>query len=579
MRKTVLVFAVVALLFTGMIATITAPTVASSNGMVAAVNNYAAEAGAKILEMGGNAVDAAIAVSLALGVVEPYASGIGGEGYAVITMADGSKFAIDFRSTAPMLATYEALTEKGLRIGTITRTPMGICVPGVLAGIREAWLLGATLPFSVLAQPAIDLARNGFLIDQTFSQTTADNYELLLKNAFEFLNEGFVWETGTLYKNPELADTLERIVEEGIDTFYFGSLADEIEEFMIETDGFMRKSDLEIYNAIIREPLHGTYRGYDLFVPHPPVSGPQLLAVLNTLENFNLPAMSWDDPLAIHIIQQALILGDVDRRTYISDPDFHDLPYEGFMSKDYAKTRFMAISMNKTLDYPYTNYLGDAYPFQEGATYQEALLAAVAEVASNASDIDESPSTTHFSIVDKDGNAVAWTQTLSSFFGTTTYFKGFFFNNEMGNYASSYRPGDVINLTGGMRPRTTICPTVIMKDGEVRWVVGTPGGARIMSMMVNLVVELIDFNLPVDKAIRLPKFTGMWNDTTLRIEAGYPETTLNFLEKVLGHKLNIYNTYPDLYFGGPNIIAVEENGMMIGAGSIRRGGFASAPEF
>ena len=578
MRKTVLVFAVVALLFTGMIATITAPTVASSNGMVAAVNNCAAEAGAKILEMGGNAVDAAIAVSLALGVVEPYASGIGGEGYAVITMADGSKFAIDFRSTAPMLATYEALTEKGLRIGTITRTPMGICVPGVLAGIREAWLLGATLPFSVLAQPAIDLARNGFLIDQTFSQTTADNYELLLKNAFEFLNEGFVWETGTLYKNPELADTLERIVEEGIDTFYFGSLADEIEEFMIETDGFMRKSDLEIYNAIIREPLHGTYRGYDLFVPHPPVSGPQLLAVLNTLENFNLPAMSWDDPLAIHIIQQALILGDVDRRTYISDPDFHDLPYEGFMSKDYAKTRFMAISMNKTLDYPYTNYLGDAYPFQEGATYQEALLAAVAEVASNASDIDESPSTTHFSIVDKDGNAVAWTQTLSSFFGTTTYFKGFFFNNEMGNYASSYRPGDVINLTGGMRPRTTICPTVIMKDGQVRWVVGTPGGARIISMMINLIVELIDFNLPVDKAVRIPKFAGIWNLQDLRMEEGYPETTLNFLEKVLGHKLNIYS-YPDLYFGGPNIISVEENGMMIGAGSIRRGGAASAPEF
>ena len=578
MRKTVLVLAVVALLFTGMIATVTAPTVASSNGMVAAVDRYAAEAGAKILEMGGNAVDAAIAVSLALGVVEPYASGIGGEGYAVITMADGSKFAIDFRSTAPMLATYEALTEKGLRISTITRTPMGICVPGVLAGIREAWLLGATLPFSVLAQPAIDLARDGFLVDQTFSQTTADNYELLLQNAFEFLNEGFVWETGTLYKNPELADTLERIVEEGIDTFYFGSLADEIEEFMIETDGFMRKSDLEIYNAIIREPLHGTYRGYDLFVPHPPVSGPQLLAVLNTLENFNLPAMSWDDPLAIHIIQQALILGDVDRRTYISDPDFHDLPYEGFMSKDYAKTRFMSISVSKTLDYPYTNYLGDAYPFQEGATYEEALLAAVEEVASNASDIDESPSTTHFSIVDKDGNAVAWTQTLSSFFGTTTYFKGFFFNNEMGNYASSYRPGDVINLTGGMRPRTTICPTVIMKDGNVRWVVGTPGGARIISMMINLIVELIDFNLPVDKAVRIPKFAGIWNLQDLRMEEGYPETTLNFLEKVLGHKLNIYS-YPDLYFGGPNIISVEENGMMIGAGSIRRGGAASAPEF
>jgi gamma-glutamyltranspeptidase/glutathione hydrolase len=168
MKKHALVVMLVAVLFTGLIATITAPTVASSNGMVAAVNNYAAEAGAKILEMGGNAIDAAIAVSLALGVVEPYASGFGGEGYAVITMADGSKYAIDFRSTAPMMATYEAIAEKGLKLSSISYTPMGVCVPGVLAGIKEAWLLGATLPLSVLAAPAIELARNGFIVDETF---------------------------------------------------------------------------------------------------------------------------------------------------------------------------------------------------------------------------------------------------------------------------------------------------------------------------------------------------------------------------------------------------------------------------
>ncbi len=579
MKKVVLLVTLIVFAFTASFATVTAPTVASSNGMVAAVDKYAAEVGAKILEMGGNAVDAAIAVSFALGVVEPYASGLGGEGYAVITMADGSKFAIDFRSAAPMAASYEALSELGLTISKANYTPKGACVPGVLAGIKEAWLLGATLPLADLIQPAIDLARNGFIVDETFAQTTSDKYELVLENGFDFLNEGFVWEVGSTFTNPQLAETLERIKEEGIDTFYSGSLADEIEEFMIENGGFMRKSDLEMYRAIVREPLHGTYRGYDFYVPHPPVSGPQFIAVLNTLENYNLPAMSWDDPLAVHIIQQALVLGDVDRRAYISDPEFYDLPYEAFMSKEYAKTRFMAIDLSQAFDpASYYDYQGDAYPFADGSTYEEVLLGALESVAANESGVEESPSTTHFSIVDKDGNAVAWTQTISSFFGTSFYFKGFFFNNEMANFASSYREGDVINLTGGMRPRTTICPTIIQKDGKVRWVIGTPGAGRIIPTMVQLAVDLIDFNMPVDQAIRTPKFVGYTTYKDLRIEEGYPQTTLDFLEKVLGHQLNVYS-YPDLFFGGPNLVSVEENGLMIGAGSIRRGGSASAPEF
>lgn len=578
MKKFVLTFVLIALVFTGLIAVKTAPMLTSKDGMVAAVNNYAAEAGAKILEMGGNAVDAAIAVSFALGVVEPYASGLGGEGYAIITMADGKKYAIDFRSAAPMMATYDAIKEKGLKLSSISYTPMGACVPGVLAGIREAWLLGATMPLSALAAPAIELARNGFIVDETFAKTTSDTYERLLGSAYDFLNDGLVWETGSVFKNPELADTIERVVEEGIDTFYKGSLAEEIDAFMAENGGFMRKSDLESYNAYVKEPLHGTYRGYDFYVPHPPVSGPQFIAVLNTLENYNLPGMTYDDPLAIHLIQQALVLGDVDRRAYISDPAFFDLPIEGFMSKEYAKTRFMVIDPSKALDpNTYFDYQGDAYKFQNGETYEEVLLGALEPVAANKSDSHESPSTTHFSIVDKDGNAVAWTQTISSFFGTSVYFKGFFFNNEMGNFASSYREGDVINLTGGMRPRTTISPTVIQEDGKVRWVIGTPGGGRIISTMVQLAVDLIDFDMTVEEAIKAPKYVGYTSYKDLRIEEGYPQSTLDFLEKVLGHKLNVY-TYPDLFFGGPNLIEVEEDGLMIGAGSLRRGGSASAPE-
>jgi len=556
----------------------TGQSAASSLGMVAAANPYAAEVGAQILEMGGNAVDAAIAVSFALGVVEPYASGLGGEGYAVITMSNGEKYAVDFKSVAPGLATYDKLTEDGYRISTANYTPKGTCVPGVVAGIQKIYDLGATLPLETLMEPAIKLAREGFVVNETFAQTLSDGYEKLLGNGFDFLNEGLAWEEGQVHKNEALAQTLESLAKNGLDDFYTGELADRIDAFMQENEGYLRKSDLENYRALAMEPLHGTYRGYDVIVPHAPVSGPQLLAILNVLEHFNLSAMGWDDPLAVHIIQQVLVLEDVDRRSFISDPAFYDLPTEGFASKEYAKTRFMKIDLTQAIDPDtYFDHVGNPYPFEEGATYEQVMLQEVAQQSLVQEDLYESPSTTHFSVVDRYGNAVAWTQTLSSFWGTSVYMDGFFFNNEMGNYASSYRDWDIINLTPGMKPRTTICPTIIQKDGEVRWVLGTPGGGRIISTITQLIVDLVDFGMPLDQAVKAPKFVGYSSYKDLRMEAGFPEDTVAFLQDVLGHDVNMYG-YPDLFFGGPNIIAVEEDGMIIGAGSIRRNGAASAPE-
>lgn len=578
MKKVLLTSLFTVLMVSMILATVTAPTVASSDGMVAAANPYASQVGAEILEQGGNAIDAAIAVSFALGVVEPYASGLGGEGYMVATMANGEKFAVDFKSKAPGLATYEKIAEDAGKLSKVKYTPKGACVPGIPAGLKEVWLAGATMPLKDLIAPAIKLAREGFVVNETFAGVVSDAYEKLLTNSYDFLNEGFAWEVGDVFTNPTLADTYERIAEEGLDSFYNGSLADEIDAFMVENGGYIRKSDLEEYKAIVTEPVHGTYRGFDLYVPNAPVSGPQLIAVLNTLENFDLPSMSWDDPLAVHIIQQALVLGDVDRRFFISDPDFFDLPIDGFTSKEFAKTRFMNINLSKAIDpNTYFDYVGDAASFEDGATYEAVVLAEAEQMANANVEVVESPSTTHFSIVDKDGNAVAWTQTISSFFGTSYSMNGFFFNNEMGNFASSYREGDVINLEPGKKPRTTICPTIIEKDGEVRFVIGTPGGGRIVSTVVQLAVDLIDFGMTIDQAVKTPKFVGYAYYKDLTIEEGYPQSTLDFLEKVLGHKLNIHS-YPDLYFGGPNIIAVEPDGMMIGAGSIRRLGAASAPE-
>ncbi len=557
---------------------VTAQTVASSDGMVAAANAYAAEIGAEILEKGGNALDAAIAVSFALGVVEPYASGLGGEGYAVITMANGEKHAVDFKSMAPGGVTYDLLEELETSISDIRYTPKGALVPGVPAGIQKVYDLGATLPLEELIAPAIELAREGFVVNETFAKVTSDKYEALLNSAPEFLNDMLAWETGDVYKNEALAETMEMIAENGIKCFYEGQIAEDIAQYMEENDGFITKEDLENYVAYVKKPVQGTYRGYDVIVPGPPVSGPQLIAILNMLENYNLGLMGWDDPLAIHIIQQTLVLEDVDRRYFISDPDYYDLPVEGFMSKEYARRRIMKIDLNQAIDPDtYWDHGGNPTPFEEGKSFEDVLIEEGAkEAAAELVNVKESPSTTHFSILDKEGNAVAWTQTNSSFFGTTSFVNGFFMNNEIGNFASTYRDWDVINLEPGMRPRTTICPTIIEKDGEVRFIIGTPGGGRIVSTITNLIVDLIDFEMPVDKAIAKPKFVGyVWYDK-IRMEKGLPEKTLEALE-ALGHELRLYE-YPDLYFGGPNLISVGQDGMMIGAGSIRRNGAASAPE-
>ncbi|MCX5914966.1 MAG: gamma-glutamyltransferase, partial [Deltaproteobacteria bacterium] len=317
-------------------AVIVGPSLKSKHGMVVAANPLAAKVGAEILEKGGNAVDAAIAVSFALGVVEPYASSIGGEGYAILSLADGRKFAIDFRSTAPARATYENLAATGMKLNELKETPKGYCVPGVVAGAAKAHEIGATLPLKDLIAPAAGLAEEGFEVNETFAKVVKDSFEKLSRNAPMFLNGGLPWEKGDKFRNPALAKTLQIIAEKGADAFYRGELADSLEAFMKKNDGWVSKSDLETYRAEVKKPIHGTYRGYDLYVAGNPVGGPRLLASLNILENFNLAALGWNDPLAVHIMQEAFILTALDQGRYVGDPAFDELPEKGYISKEYA---------------------------------------------------------------------------------------------------------------------------------------------------------------------------------------------------------------------------------------------------
>jgi gamma-glutamyltranspeptidase/glutathione hydrolase len=553
-----------------------AATLQSKNGMVTAAHPLAAQIGAEILERGGNAVDAAIAVSFALGVVAPYASGLGGEGYLVAVLADGREVAVDFRSTAPERATYANLRKAG-ELGDIRFTPKGYCVAGVPAGVAKA-LEFATLPLEELVAPSIRIAREGFEVNETFSMLNMDAWESLVQHSPEFLNDGLPWAAGETFRNPALARTLEIIAERGVDAYYNGELADNLDRFMREHGGWARKSDLQNYRALVRKPLTGTYRGYQLSVPGSPVGGPRVLATLNILEHFNLGIMGWDDPLAIHVMQEAMILTALDQRRWIGDPETNEyIPEKGYISKDYARQRVLQIDLGKASD-PASwaaGRVGDPGPYERGANYVDVMLAdrEVPSVEDMAEVVP--PSTTHFSVVDQAGNAVAWTQTISSFFGTGHMVDGYFLNNELGNFKSSPVEGSPINLEPGRRPRTTIAPLIVKQDGRVRWVLGSPGGGRIGSTVIEILVNLIDFGMDLETAIRTPKFAGYDAYPEIQLEDQFPAKTLQLLRK-LGHQVVAY-AYPDLYFGGPNAIAVGADGVLTGVGSIRRLGGAAAP--
>lgn len=554
-----------------------ASTLQSKEGMVTAAHPLAARAGAEVLEKGGNAVDAAIAVSFALGVVEPYASGLGGEGYMVVVMADGREVAIDFRSTAPALANYTNLDKAG-ELSEIRYTPKGYCVAGVPAGVAKALEL-ANLPLKKLIAPAIRLAEEGFKVSETFASVNMDRWEILSSNAPDFLDDGMPWAAGATFRNPALAKTLKTIAEKGIGSFYNGELADNLDHFMRKNDGWARKSDLQAYRALVKTPVKGSYRGFEISVPGSPVGGPRILATLNILEHFNLALMSWDDPLAIHIMQEAMILTSLDQRRWMGDPETNAyIPEKGYLSKDYARQRMMQIDLSKASDPSswYTDRVGDPGLYEHGESYVDVMLQARQKAVIEGETQDVPPSTTHFSVVDKAGNAVAWTQTISSFFGTGNMVDGYFLNNELGNFKSSPVEGSPINLEPGRRPRTTIAPMVVKKNGKVRWVLGSPGAGRIGSTIIEILVNLIDFDMRLENAIRTPKFAGYDAYKEIQLEDDFPPETIEFLLE-LGHEVKRY-PHPDLYFGGPNAIAVEKNGVLNGVGSIRRLGGAAAPE-
>jgi len=511
------------------------PQIVAQKGMVASAHPLASQAGVEILKAGGNAVDAAVAAAFALGVVEPNASGIGGEGMMIIYLAKrGVAIAIDYRSTAPASAKYEK-----------SAPPLGhasVAVPGTVAGLTLALEKYGTMKLPTVMVPAIHVAADGFKISETLGTAITDHLVDLSARqpaAGIFTVGGLPLEAGAVLRNPDLAASLRKISAGGRDAFYRGELADAIVADMAAQGGFVTKQDLEAYKAIERVPVKGSYRGYAIYSAPPPVAGVSMIEMLQILENFPVAKYPAQSPTRIHLAAEAMKRGDADMRAFVGDPGFVTVPVEWLLSKPYAKSRASEIKL-------------------------DAISAKIAPGEPSR----ESSSTTSLSVVDKDGNMVALTQTISDYFGSTVVVAGtgILLNNEMKNFS---RSGPNV-MEPGKRMRTTIAPTIMLTPaGKTYATLGTPGAARILTTMTLLVQNLVDYKMGIQEAIEAPRFFP--EPAGLAIEPRLPESTTAALTK-MGYVLRPLLEFDPFFGGAQGIIIDPATGRRIGGADPRRDG-------
>ncbi|HZJ83346.1 MAG TPA: gamma-glutamyltransferase, partial [Clostridia bacterium] len=520
------------------------------NGMIASAKPEASEVGIEIMKKGGNAIDAAVATGFALGVVEPNANGLGGGGFMMIRFAETGEVAfLDFREIAPGNAKedlYE-LDEDGKVIDD-AKTVGGLAagVPGEVAGLLTALDKYGSMTKEEVIQPAIDLASEGFLVTENFSGIITDNFEKI--NKFDatkeiYLKDGLPYEADDTIKNPDLADTLKIIAEKGIDGFYKGEVAEDLVKASDETGGIITMDDLAKYEVKVREPVQGSYRGYDIISTPPSSSGgTHVIQLLNLLENYDMKEKGHNSVESIHLWSEAAKLVFADRGKYMADTDFVDVPLAGLASKDYAKELIEKIDLEKS---------AEDVEFGDPSKY-------------------ESGSTTHYSVMDKEGNIVAVTKTINFFFGSgvTVGGRGFILNNEMDDFNA--QPGTSNSIEPFKRPLSSMTPTIVLKDDKPFLALGSPGATRIIPTVAQIISNIIDHGMNVQEAINAPRMFDM--SGTLSVEGRIDEDIVKGLED-LGHTVEVKGDL-DAFFGGAQCIMREESGKLHGGGDPRRDGQA-----
>ncbi len=497
--------------------------VAAKHGMVVSSEEHASQAGVEILRAGGNAVDAAVAVGFALAVTHPYAGNIGGGGFMLVRLATGDAVVIDYREEAPAAARRDMyLNAKGeLLPEASTIGALAAGVPGTVAGLALAEQKYGKLALARVLEPAMRLAEDGFPVSYWLGGSFR-HYQDLLSRFPEtrriFLRDGKLYEPGEIFKQPELARTLKEIAHDGPAAFYRGHTAEAIVRTMEKYHGLITLSDLEQYQPKIRQPLRALFRGYEvLTVPPPSSGGVGLIEMLNVLEPLGLGSLNSFQ--SIRLIAETMRRAYADRASYLGDSDYVTVPVAGLVSTKYA-AKLREEILNSRPDAPVE--------------------------AGNPAEFERSE-TTHFSVVDSDGSAVSNTYTLNGGYGSgvTVEGAGFLLNDEMDDFAAKPGTPNMFGLVQGeanaiaphKRPLSSMTPTIVLEDSKVRLVLGSPGGGTIINTVLQVILDVVVFQMGVRRAVSAPRFHHQWKPDELTLERwGFSADTLQRLEEA-GYKL------------------------------------------
>ncbi|MEJ1995698.1 MAG: gamma-glutamyltransferase [Limibacillus sp.] len=506
--------------------------VRAQNGMVATQEAIASEVGLSILQQGGNAVDAAVAIGFALAVTLPRAGNLGGGGFMIIHDAEtGETVALDYREMAPAAASRDMyLAEDGAVDPTASRfSHRASGVPGTVAGLLAALERYGSLPRGAVIEPAIALAEEGFEVSQALSDSlkASEGRLSLFPAAREvfFKGEDDYYEPGDILRQPDLARSLRLIVEAGPSAFYQGPIAVKIAEEMERNGGLITLEDLEAYRPVFREPVKGSYRGYDIASMPPPSSGgAHLIQILNLLEDYPLAEMGHNSALSVHIMAEAMRLAYADRSLHLGDSDFVPVPLSGLTSKAYADELRPKIDSYRATPSSQVNP-GNPAPY-------------------------ESNQTTHFSVMDAKGNAVANTYTINFSYGSGIMAEGtgILLNNEMDDFSAKPGVPNAYGLIGGeanaieagKRPLSSMTPTIVFKEGEPFLVTGSPGGSRIITTTLQIILNVVDHGMNIAEATAAPRVHHQWLPDELRVEEGMSPDTLALL-RARGHEIAVKN--------------------------------------
>jgi len=510
------------------------------HGMVVSVHHLAADAGVEILKAGGNAVDAAVATGFALAVVHPAAGNLGGGGFLLLRTHTGQSTLIDFREKAPLAATEKmyldahgnVLPDTSLESSVIGYR--SIATPGSVAGLTYAEEKYGRFGLAKVMAPAIRLAKDGFVLTaEETGELTDEDLARFPDSKRIFQRDGNFYKEGETFRQPELARTLERIAADP-DEFYHGKMAHELIDDIRKDGGLLTLDDLAQYTVVERKPIVGTFHNYTIVSAPPPSSGGiVMVSALNILESFDLGGLRDRSPASIHLITEAYQRAYMDRADYLGDPDYNSIPVAAMTSKEYAA------AWRKSID-------PSAVTPSASLQRPKGFLPAPPTTAGRRR--PESHDTTHYSVVDAEGNAVSVTTTLNDAFGSrvTAGTLGFLLNDEMDDFAA--KPG-VPNLYGliqgpanaiapGKRPLSSMTPTIVLEDGKLRFVLGSPGGARIITTVANIFLSVAEGGLNIQQAVDAPRFHHQYEPDKLYLEPGFSEKTRSALE-ALGYKLDL----------------------------------------